>query len=471
MARLLNHPQVKPLLSDEHFSVDGTLIEAWASQKSFRPKDGSGDDDDGGNFHGQKRKNDTHASASDPDSRLYRKAAGREAKLCYMGHATMENRHGLAVAGMVTHANGTAERRASEIMLKARRKAASHRITAGEDKAYDTADHGGGVRCAPSPIPRMIPALPARKAWRRGCPRISIHGVRRSNDHPFPRRVFPGRTSWRPTMRKLLTFLIALAAIVFAVGSPASAQVGGLGFFRGQGWGISFGGSCSGWTPATPSGLVGWYNADSANVSPNTNGATVTTLTDLSSLGNNMAPNGFTGPTYNTTGLGGKPALVFAGSNTTGMRTTADVVSIGTGSTSSIFMLASFTSGSGGGPYIAGNGQVSGPGSSDNSWTLGAQSGTPGIEADHSFGAYGSTAAALNTELRLGFVLDGTNATAYVNNVAGTPQALSFSLTTPGTLSAASGGFAGSLREGIFYNTALGSTDRACMDAYLVSRQ
>jgi transposase len=85
MSRLLNHPQVKPLLSDEHFSVDGTLIKAWASQKSFRPKDGSGDDDDGANFHGQKRKNDTHASTSDPNSRLYRKAAGREAKLCYIG--------------------------------------------------------------------------------------------------------------------------------------------------------------------------------------------------------------------------------------------------------------------------------------------------------------------------------------------------------------------------------------------------
>src|SRR6059058_5300236 len=98
MSKLLNHPQVKPLLSDEHFSVDGTLIDAWASQKSFRPRDGSGDDDDGANFHGQKRKNDTHASTSDPDSRLYRKAAGREAKLCYMGHVTMENRHGLAVA-------------------------------------------------------------------------------------------------------------------------------------------------------------------------------------------------------------------------------------------------------------------------------------------------------------------------------------------------------------------------------------
>jgi len=146
MSKLLNHEQVKPLLSDEHFSVDGTLIEAWASQKSFRPKDGSGEGDGGANFHGQKRKNDTHASTSDPDSRLYRKASGREAKLCYMGHATMENRHGLAVAGMVTHANGTAERRASEIMLEARSKAVGRRITAGEDKAYDTADHVANLR-------------------------------------------------------------------------------------------------------------------------------------------------------------------------------------------------------------------------------------------------------------------------------------------------------------------------------------
>jgi transposase len=144
MAKLLHHPQVKPLLSDEHFSVDGTLIEAWASQKSFRPKDGS--DDGGENFHGQKRRNDTHQSTSDPESRLYRKAQGREAKLSYMGHAVMENRHGLAVAGMVTQANGTAERRASEAMLKTKSKEAGHRITAGEDKAYDTADHVANLR-------------------------------------------------------------------------------------------------------------------------------------------------------------------------------------------------------------------------------------------------------------------------------------------------------------------------------------
>lgn len=143
MTRLLNHPQVKPLLSDEHFSVDGTLIEAWASQKSFRPKDGSGD---GTNFHEQTRKNETHASTTDPESRLYRKAAGREAKLSYMGHVTMENRHGLAVAGKVTPANGTAERRASEAMLAAQAKARGGRITAGEDKAYDTADHVAALR-------------------------------------------------------------------------------------------------------------------------------------------------------------------------------------------------------------------------------------------------------------------------------------------------------------------------------------
>ncbi len=144
MTKLLNHPEVKPLLSDEHFSVDGTLIEAWASQRSFRPKDGG--DGDGSNFHGQRRKNDTHASTTDPESRLYRKAAGREAKLAYRGHAMMENRHGLAVRGMVTLANGTAERRASEAMLEARSKQAGHRITVGEDKAYDTFDHVAKLR-------------------------------------------------------------------------------------------------------------------------------------------------------------------------------------------------------------------------------------------------------------------------------------------------------------------------------------
>ena len=106
-------------MSDEHFSVDATLIEAWASFKSFNAKDGS-DGSGGSDFHNQKRSNATHASASDPESRLYRKAKGREAKLCYMGHALMENRNGLAVGGEVTLASGTAEREASEAMLGAK---------------------------------------------------------------------------------------------------------------------------------------------------------------------------------------------------------------------------------------------------------------------------------------------------------------------------------------------------------------
>jgi transposase len=145
MAKLLEHEKVRPLLSDEHFSVDGTLIEAWASHKSFKPKDGS-HDGDGSNFHGSKRKNETHQSTSDPGAKLYKKAAGREARLSYMGHAVMENRNGLAVAGMVTEASGTAERRASEEMLKKKAEAAGHRITAGEDKAYDTSDHIAALR-------------------------------------------------------------------------------------------------------------------------------------------------------------------------------------------------------------------------------------------------------------------------------------------------------------------------------------
>jgi hypothetical protein len=96
--------------------------------------------------HGQRRKNDTHESTGDLESRLYRKAAGREAKLAYMGHAMMESRHGLAVTGMITLANGTAEPRASEAMLKARSEEAGHRVTVSEDKAYDTADHVSKLR-------------------------------------------------------------------------------------------------------------------------------------------------------------------------------------------------------------------------------------------------------------------------------------------------------------------------------------
>ena len=109
--------------------MDGTLVEAWASQKSFKLMDGS--DGDGANWHKQKSSNETHASATDPESRLYRKADGREARLCFMGHVTTENRHSLAVAGMVTRASGIAERLAAQAMLRAKRKADGHCITAG----------------------------------------------------------------------------------------------------------------------------------------------------------------------------------------------------------------------------------------------------------------------------------------------------------------------------------------------------
>ena len=126
------------MLSDEHFSVDGTLIEVWAGHKSFKPKNAQ--DGDGANFHGTTRKNDTHASTTDPDSRLDRKSEGKESKLCYRGHTMMENRHGLAVTGIVTQATGTAERETSVEML-VEKASATHRITVGMDKAYDVKEH------------------------------------------------------------------------------------------------------------------------------------------------------------------------------------------------------------------------------------------------------------------------------------------------------------------------------------------
>ena len=128
------------LMSDEHFSVDGTLIEAWASQKSFQRKDDKDSGCDSGNsgvdFHGEHRTNDTHESKTDPDARLYKKGKGKEAKLCYAGHVIMENRNGLAMDGQLTKATGTAERDAALDMLSD--AADEHRKTVGTDKAYDT---------------------------------------------------------------------------------------------------------------------------------------------------------------------------------------------------------------------------------------------------------------------------------------------------------------------------------------------
>jgi transposase len=136
--------QAKPHLSDEHFTVDGTLIEAWASQKSFQKKDGGGEGD-GSQFRGERRRNDTHESKTDPEAKLYRKGGGQEAKLGYLGHVLMENRNGLIVDAMVTQADGTAERDAALLMVhrkwRRNRRWGPHKpISVGADKAYDTRD-------------------------------------------------------------------------------------------------------------------------------------------------------------------------------------------------------------------------------------------------------------------------------------------------------------------------------------------
>jgi transposase len=141
--------EAKPHLSDEHFSVDGTLIEAWASQKSFQKKDGG--DDQPGQFRGDKRTNETHESKTDPDARLYRKGTGQEAKLGYLGHVLMENRHGLIVDAMLTQADGTAERDAALLMMyqqwrKRRQCRRCRPMSIAADKAYDTHDFVQTVR-------------------------------------------------------------------------------------------------------------------------------------------------------------------------------------------------------------------------------------------------------------------------------------------------------------------------------------
>ena len=204
LAELLAHKEVRVLLSDDHFSVDGTLIEAWASMKSFQPKvppdepptpDGGDQPPDNGpaqqrasepdtsppptpetsanpvktekteepaamtetsadatqsrnaevDFHGQKRSNATHASTSDPEARLYRKGKGKEARLCFMGHAMMENRHGLIVETETTLADGYGERKAALAMIN-RRCPGQRQITVGADKGYDTSDFVADLR-------------------------------------------------------------------------------------------------------------------------------------------------------------------------------------------------------------------------------------------------------------------------------------------------------------------------------------
>jgi transposase len=141
--QVLAQARAQRLLSDEHFTVDGTLIEAWAGQKSFKAKatvTPMPPPEDPGNpsvdFRGERRTNATHASTTDPDARLYKKAAGREAKLCFLGHVLMENRNGLVIDATVTPATGTAEREAALALIEA--QTSTRRITLGGDKNYDT---------------------------------------------------------------------------------------------------------------------------------------------------------------------------------------------------------------------------------------------------------------------------------------------------------------------------------------------
>jgi transposase len=185
MAAILAHPEVKPLLSDEHFSVDGTLIKAWASMKSFQPKEYAlppQHGDPGGppppptddtalnaeqpqptetqpmtdtprqprnaevNFRGEKRSNATHASVTDPDARLYKKAPGAAAMLCFMGHTLMENRNGFVVQAELTHADGYGERKAALEMINRHSPGSTRRLTLGADKGYDSADFVAELR-------------------------------------------------------------------------------------------------------------------------------------------------------------------------------------------------------------------------------------------------------------------------------------------------------------------------------------
>jgi transposase len=146
---VINHPAVRRQMSRDHFSVDGTLIDAWASMKSFRAKDAPGNDDQGGgrnadrDYHGEKRSNETHASTTDPDARLYKKAAGQPSRLCFIGTALMENRNGLAVDGRLTRAAGVSECLAGIDLADAHVPPGG---TLGGDKGFDTADFVAELR-------------------------------------------------------------------------------------------------------------------------------------------------------------------------------------------------------------------------------------------------------------------------------------------------------------------------------------
>ena len=175
LGAVLEEAKRRQLLSEEHFTVDGTLLEAWASLKSVQPRDGSGSPPPEGknpsvDYRGQRRRNETHASTTDPDARLARKGGGKETRLCFAGHVLMENRSGLVVDVTVTQATGTAERDAALRML--RRRPRRH-ITLGADKGYDTQDFVAGCRAL-----RVTPHVARNTGGRRSAVdgRVTCHG-------------------------------------------------------------------------------------------------------------------------------------------------------------------------------------------------------------------------------------------------------------------------------------------------------
>lgn len=225
---VLNLPQVRKLLSNEHFSVDGTLIEAWASMKSFVPKGGDQPPPGTGNggsgsrnaerdFHGEKRRNDTHSSTTDPDARLFRKGAGKEAKLCHMGHLMMENRNGLIVDARLTEANGTAERSTALAMIEDNAKPGS---TVGADKNYDTAEFVAGCRargCTPHVSQNNTnrrSAIDARTTRHRGYRASTIK--RKRIEEPFGwMKTVGGLRKTRHCGRKLVEWFFVLTAAAY----------------------------------------------------------------------------------------------------------------------------------------------------------------------------------------------------------------------------------------------------------------
>jgi len=184
--RVLAQARDRHLLSADHFTVDATLLDAWAGLKSFRPKaedptDQPPPDDPGNptvNFHGERRSNATHHSTTDPDARLFRKGNGREAKLCYMGRVVMENRNGLVVQAQATAATGTAEAHTAEDLVE--QLAAERRRTVGADKAFDTRDFIDAMRDL-----NVTPHVAQSTAGRRSAidERPSLHAVRSVVSH------------------------------------------------------------------------------------------------------------------------------------------------------------------------------------------------------------------------------------------------------------------------------------------------